>query len=82
MNQRVLIEFVLDVPNMDVAADVEKRISQEHMAKLCEVLQSITGYQPKRTPDGPGFYLATEPVTWNASEQDWIGPDDGNDDDD
>lgn len=82
MHQRVLIEFVVDVPNPDVARDVETRIASEHTARLCDVLQSVTGYQPLRTPGNPGIYLATEPVTWNAGDQDWIGPDDGDDPDD
>ena len=82
MMQRVLIEFVVDVPNMDIAADVETRIAREHTAHLAEVLQSITGYQPLRTPGAPGFFLATEPVTWNEAEKDWIGPDGPDDDDD
>lgn len=82
MHQRVLIEFVVEVPNMDVAGDVEKRISQEHTARLADVLQSITGYAPMRGPGEAGFFLATEPVTWSAAERDWIGPDDGQDGDD
>ena len=82
MFQRLVIEFVVDVPNMGIAADVETRISREHTARLGDVLQSITGYQPLRTPGAPGFYLATEPVTWNESEKDWVGPDDGDEDDD
>jgi hypothetical protein len=82
MMQRVLIEFVVEVPNPDVARDVETRISKEHMARLADVLQSITGYQPLRTPDAPGYYLATEPVTWNEAEKDWIGPDDDDEPDD
>ena len=79
MNQRVLIEFVLDVPNADVARDVETRIAREHTARLAETLQSITGFAPFRTPGNPGFFLVTEPVTWNQKEQDWIGPDDDDD---
>ena len=82
MMQRILIEFVVEIPNMDIAADVETRIAREHTARLADVLQSITGYQPIRTPGQPGFFLATEPVTWNESEQDWVGPDDGQDEDD
>lgn len=82
MMQRVLIEFVVDLPNEDVARDVETRISQEHTARLADVLQSITGYQPIRTPGAPGFFLATEPVTWDEAEKDWIGSDDGNEEDD
>ena len=81
MYQRVVIEFIVEVPNMDIAGDVEKRISEEHTARLGDVFQSITGYQPLRTPGAPGFFLATEPVTWNEAEKDWVGPDDGPDDD-
>lgn len=77
--QRVLIEFVVDVPNADVAGDVETRIVREHYAKLCEVLQSVTGFEPLRAPGKPGLLIAHEPVTWNEGEQDWIGE---NDDDD
>jgi hypothetical protein len=82
MYQRVLIEFIVEVPNMDIVADVETRIAREHTARLADVLQSITGYQPLRTPGAPGFFLATEPVTWNEAEQDWVGPDDGDEPDD
>ena len=81
MQQRVLIEFVVEVPNADVARDVETRIAREHTAHLCEVFQSVTGYQPLRTPGNGGFYLATETVTWDEAEQDWVGPDDDDDDD-
>jgi hypothetical protein len=82
MYQRILIEFVVEVPNPDVARDVETRISREHTARLGDVFQSITGYQPIRSPGQPGFFLATEPVTWNEADKDWIGPDDADDDDD
>jgi hypothetical protein len=82
MHQRMLIEFVVEVPNADVANDVKTRIAREHTARLGDVLQSITGYQPLRTPGTPGFFLATEPVTWNEAEKDWIGPDDADDGDD
>ena len=82
MKQRVVIEFVVDVPNADVARDVETRVGREHHAKLCEVLKSVTGFEPFRTPDKPGLSVLSEPVTWSASEQDWIGPDDDDDDDD
>jgi hypothetical protein len=80
MMQRVLIEFVVEVPNEDIARDVETRIAREHLARLCEVLESVTGYKPIRTPGNGGFYLATEAVTWNEAEQDWDGPDDDSDD--
>ena len=82
MMQRVLIEFVVDLPNMDVAGDVETRIAREHQARLCDVLQSVTGFQPLQKPGRPGLYVTTEPVTWNEAEQDWIGPEDEPDDDD
>jgi hypothetical protein len=81
MMQRVLIEFVVDVPNADVARDVEMRIVREHHGKLCEVLTSVTGYEPLRAPGRPGLLVASEPVTWSASAEEWIGEDDGEDDD-
>ena len=82
MKQRVVIEFVVDVPNADVARDVETRVGREHHAKLCEVLKSVTGFEPFRTPEKTGLYVASEPVTWSDAEQDWIGSDDGDDGDD
>ena len=82
MMQRVLIEFVVDIPNPDVAKDVETRIGREHQARLCDVLQSVTGYQPLQAPGKPGLRVASEPVTWNESEQDWIGPEDVDEPDD
>ena len=82
MHLRVLIEFVVEVPNMDVAGDVQTRISREHTLRLGNEIQAITGFQPIRTPGQAGFFLATEPVTWNEAEKDWIGPDDGDDDGD
>jgi hypothetical protein len=81
MMQRVLIEFVVDIPNPDVANDVETRIAREHQARLCDVLQSVTGYQPLQAPGRTGLYCGSEPVTWNEAEQEWIGQDDGDDDD-
>ena len=81
MYQRQLIEFIVEVPNEGVANDVKTRISKEHTARIAEMLQSVTGYQPIRQPGAPGFYLATEPVTWNDAEKDWVGPDDDEDDD-
>ena len=80
--QRVLIEFVVDVPNEGVAGDVVTRIAREHHARLCDVLQSVTGYKPLQTPERAGLYVAVEPVTWNAAEQDWIGQDEDDGDDD
>jgi hypothetical protein len=82
MMMRVLIEFVVDVPHMDIANDVETRIGREHIAQVCETLQSVTGYEPLLRPGSRGLAVMTEPVTWSASDQDWIGPDDDNDDDD
>jgi len=82
MMQRILIEFVVEIPNPDVAKDVETRIAREHQARLCDVLQSVTGYPPIRQPGKPGIYVATEPVTWNEAEQDWVGPDDVDEPDD
>ena len=79
MYQRQLIEFIVEVPNEGVANDVKTRISKEHTARIAEMLQSVTGYQPIRQPGAPGFYLATEPVTWNDAEKDWVGPDDDDD---
>jgi hypothetical protein len=81
MMQRVQIEFVVEIPNMDIVADVEKRIAHEHQARLCDVLQSVTGYQPLQAPGRLGIYVASEPVTWDASAKDWLGPDDDPDDD-
>jgi hypothetical protein len=82
MMQRVLIEFVVDVPDAGVAGDVETRIAREHHGKLCEVLQSVTGYAPLRAPGQHGLLVASELVTWNAAEQEWIGHDDEDDDED
>lgn len=82
MFQRVSIEFVVEVPNADVAGDVKTRISREHSARLAEVFTSVTGYTPLRQPGTGGFSLATEPVTWDAAERDWVGPDDDDNEDD
>jgi len=76
MLQRVAIEFVVDVPNEDVARDVETRIHREHHARLCDVLQSVTGYTPLVSPNQPGIAVGSELVTWNAAEQDWVALDD------
>ena len=80
MMHRVLIEFVVDLPNPDVARDVTTRIAREHHARLCDVIKSVTGYEPLQTPNRAGLFVATEPVTWNASEKIWIGEDDDDDD--
>jgi len=77
-----MIEFVIEVPNEGVAGDVGTRIGQEHQARLVDVFQSVTSYQPHQTPDRVGFFFASEPVTWDAAEGDWIGPDDDEPDDD
>jgi hypothetical protein len=82
MLQRVVIEFIVDIPNPDIARDVETRIYREHTARLCDVLQSVTGYQPLRAPGTPGLLVASEPVTWDPVEKDWVGPDDDDDGDD
>ena len=82
MMQRVLIEFVVEVPNEGVAHDVETRLASEHYAKLCDVIQSVTGHVPLQAPGERGLFVVTESVTWDASEQDWVGPDDDDDDDD
>lgn len=79
---RVLIEFVVDLPNQDVATDVKTRIAREHTARLCDVLQSVTGYPPLMTPGSPGLYVATEPVTWNEAAGEWVGEDDDDDEND
>lgn len=81
MMQRVLIEFVVDVPNANVADDVETRLVREHHAKLCDVLKSVMGYMPLRTPGQPGLLVSHEPVEWNETEQDWNGEDDRADND-
>jgi hypothetical protein len=80
MMQRVLIEFVVEIPNADVAGDVETRLVREHHAHLCETFKSVTGYDPLLAPGRPGILIAHEPVTWSESEQDWIGENDDNDD--
>jgi hypothetical protein len=82
MFQRVLIEFVVEVPSMDVAGDVETRVGSEHQARLVDVLKGVTGYQPLQAPGRVGIYVGSEPVTWNPAEDDWIGPDDDGDDGD
>jgi hypothetical protein len=86
MMQRVMIEFVVDVPNAAVAGDVETRIGREHHDTLCEMLKSVTGYVPLCAPGQPGLLFDTEFVTWDAHSQEWINPasddDDADDDDD
>lgn len=80
MLQRVMIEFTVDVPNEGVARDVEARILHEHHAKLCDVLQSVTGHAPLLTPQQRGLSVSSEAVTWSAEERDWV-PVDGDDGD-
>ena len=80
MMHRVMIEFVVDLPNPDVARDVETRVGREHHDRLCDVLQTAIGFEPLQTPGRRGIFVGTEPVTWNAAEQEWIGTDDGPDD--
>lgn len=82
MMHRILIEFVVDVPNADVAGDVMTRLTREHPEKLRETLKSITGFDPLSAPGRIGILVGQEPVTWSAAEEDWIGEDDGNDGDD
>lgn len=76
MTHRILIEFVVDVPDEGVAGDVETRLQIEHQARLCDVLQSVTGYEPLRAPGQPGLLVSGEPVRWSDEYQDWIGPED------
>jgi hypothetical protein len=76
MLQRVTIEFAVDVPNEGVARDVGTRIHRERHAYLCDVLQSVTGYAPLLAPDQRGLTVGSEPVAWNAEEQDWVALDD------
>jgi hypothetical protein len=82
MNVRVLIEFVVEVPNMDVAGDVGMRLTKEHRERLREVFRSVTGFDPFFSPDQPGFGVGLETVTWNDKEKDWVGEGDDDDDDD
>lgn len=58
MTHRVLIEFVVDVPNADVARDVETRLMREHHARMCETLKAVTGYDPLRAPGKVGLLVA------------------------
>jgi hypothetical protein len=82
MHHRVLIEFVVDVPNESVARDVLTRVGREHQARLVETLASVMGYVPLQAPERPGLGVAQEPVTWNEAAKDWVGEDDEDDDDD
>jgi hypothetical protein len=82
MMHRVLIEFAVDVPNPDVARDVETRLTLEHLGRMCETLKAVTGYEPQFAPGRTGLIVGIEPVTWDASAEEWIGPDDDVLDDD
>lgn len=82
MMHRILIEFVIDIPNADVAKDVETRLVREHHANLCQTLTSVTGYEPLQRPGRPGILVAHEFVTWSDSAQDWIGESDDDDEED
>lgn len=82
MTHRFQIEFVVDVPNEGVAGDVRTRL-REQQARLREVLAQVTGHEPLGAPDRPGiFVLGPERVDWDAGERDWVGEEDGEDDDD
>lgn len=76
MTHRILIEFVVDVPDEGVAGDVETRLQIEHHARLCDFLQSVTGHEPLRAPSQPGLLVSGEPVLWSDDYQDWISPED------
>jgi hypothetical protein len=76
MKLRVMIEFVVDVPNEAVARDVGTRLIREQHERVREVLESVTGFPPSFTPSQPGFGVALETVTWNDKEKDWVGEDD------
>ena len=82
MHHRVLVEFVVDVPNESVARDVLTRIGREHQARVVETLAAVMGYVPLQAPDQPGIGVAQEPVTWNAAQKDWVGEDDDDHEDD
>lgn len=79
MTHRVLIEFVVDVPNAAVARDVEMRLVDEHVARMCETLKSVTGYPPLNAPGHVGLLVSHEPVVWNDAQQSWVGEDDDDD---
>jgi len=81
MMHRVLIEFAVDVPNSDVARDVETRLVREHASRICETLRSAMGYDPLSSPGQVGLLVTHEPVVWSAAERGWLGEDDKEDDD-
>jgi hypothetical protein len=76
MHCRVLIEFVVDVPNDGVANDVGTRLTQEQHMRVRDVIASVTGYEPLRAPGQPGFFVGIDEVQWNAKEKDWDEVDD------
>ena len=76
MNVRVLIEFVVDVQNTDVAGDVGTRLTREHHERLREIFRSVTGFEPLFSPGKPGFGVGLETVEWSDKEKDWAGDDD------
>ena len=76
---RMLIEFVVDVPNMDVAGDVHTRLAREHHVKVREMLKSVTGFEPFAQPGRPGIAVGGESVHWSAEENDWVSDDDDDD---
>jgi hypothetical protein len=82
MKLRVLIEFVVDVPNEDVAHDVETRLTREHHERVREVLASVTGFTPIFTPTQPGYGVMLEAVEWSDKAKDWVGEGEDEDDDD
>lgn len=82
MQQRFIIEFVVDLPNPDVAKDVETRLAREHLARVCEVIQDVTGYEPLSSPGHRGISIGHEPVTWSASDRDWRSEDEEDEDED
>lgn len=75
MTHRVLLEFGVDVPNADVARDVETRLTREQHEHLRKVLAAVMGHDPLRAPGQPGFLVSLEPVTWDPKEQDWFSAD-------
>lgn len=79
MTHRVLIEFVVDVPNEGVLRDVETRLTTEHGEHLFGVLTSVMGHEPLRAPGHPGMVVMTEPVHWDKREEEWVGEGDEDD---
>lgn len=77
---RVLIEFVVDVPNDGVARDVETRLTAEHGNRLFDILTSMMGHEPIRAPGKQGMFVSTEPVQWNGKHNEWLGEGESPDD--